>query len=146
MVKKVLGVLLVLGLAAAALIYVFVWNKPHRSLLDEKAAFEGTTEQFAKTFFEAPEAMHDSLFDKVIALSGKVGAAERTGDSTIQISFLTPEAEILCGFSGEAGFALKDPTPGTELRLRGIYTGYTEGLPGFDDMLPTLTLNRCIHE
>lgn len=146
MLKKLFLSLLALGILAAVLVYVFVWNKPHRSLLDEEPVLKGTTEAFAKTFFEAPEAMHDSLFDKVIALSGKVGAAERTGDSTIQISFLTPEAEILCGFSGEAGFALKDPTPGTELRLRGIYTGYTEGLPGFDDMLPTLTLNRCIHE
>ena len=146
MVKKVLGVLLVLGLAAAVLIYVFVWNKPHRSLLDEEPVFKGTAETFAKTFFENPESMHDSLFDKVISLNGTVGTSERTGDSTIQISFVTPEAEILCGFSGEAGFSLKDPPQGTEMSIRGIYTGFTEGLPGFDDMLPTLTLNRCIPE
>jgi hypothetical protein len=135
--------LLVVGFAALLMgVGIWMWNKPHRNVQDEKPAFVGTTDSFSQFVQSANDSVKASLLNEVVELQGQVAEFERSGDSTVGLRLVSAEADVLCSFSGKSAVELPNLLPNQAVQLRGIYTGYEEGLPGFD-MLPTITLNRC---
>lgn len=143
MQTKKIALLSVLGFTALLMgVGIWMWNKPHRNVQDEKPAFLGKTDAFSQFIQSANDSVKASLLNQVVELQGQVAEFERSGDSTVGLRLLSDEADVLCSFSGKAAVELPNLRPNQAVQLRGIFTGYEEGLPGFD-MLPTITLNRC---
>lgn len=143
MQTKKIALFLVLGLAALLLgVGLWMWNKPHRNVQEEEPAFVGKTDGFLQFIQSSNDSVRASLLNQVVEVEGLVAEFERSGDSTVSLRLLSSKADVLCSFSGKTAVELPDLLPNQAVQLRGIYTGYEEGLPGFD-MLPTVTLNRC---
>lgn len=143
MQTKKIALFLVLGLAALLLgVGLWMWNKPHRNVQEEEPAFVGKTEALLQFVQSANDSVRASLLNQVVEVQGQVAEFERSGDSTVSLRLLSAEADVVCTFSGKTAVELPSLLPNQAVQLRGIYTGYEEGLPGFD-MLPTVTLNRC---
>lgn len=140
--KKIgFGILLIVGLCAG--IGLWVWNTPHRNLSEETAAFTGAPD----AFFNRISALNDSgvsaLVNSTIELQGRIQEFSKTDDSTASVKLVCTETDVICTFNSTEVKQLPALLPNQTIHIRGIFTGYEEGLPGFD-MLPTITLNRCI--
>jgi hypothetical protein len=143
MQTKKIALLSVLGFTALLMgVGIWMWNKPHRNVQEEEPAFVGKTDAFSQFVQSANDSVRAGLLNQVVELQGQVAEIERSGDSTVALRLLSAEADVLCSFSGKSAVELPNLLPNQAVQLRGIYTGYEAGLPGFD-MLPTITLNRC---
>jgi hypothetical protein len=143
MQTKKIALLSVLGFTALLMgVGIWMWNKPHRNVQEEEPAFVGKTDAFSQFVQSANDSVRASLLNQVVELQGQVAEIERSGDSTVALRLLSAEADVLCSFSGKSAVELPNLLPNQAVQLRGIYTGFEAGLPGFD-MLPTITLNRC---
>lgn len=143
MQTKKIALLSVLGFTALLMgVGIWMWNKPHRNVQEEEPAFVGKTDAFLQFVQSANDSVKASLLNQVVELQGQVAEIERSGDSTVALRLLSAEADVLCSFSGKSAVELPELRPNQAVQLRGIFTGYEAGLPGFD-MLPTITLNRC---
>ena len=108
--KKGVIIAVVVGLILAGIGGYFVYktyNKPHRSVADEEAAFTFTDAELAALFSESATAGEEKLKNKVIAVSGTVKKTE-TANGFVVVN-QTPSASI--SFDGTtltaspAGFA-----------------------------------------
>ena len=143
MQTKKIALLSVLGFTALLMgVGIWMWNKPHRNVQEEEPAFVGKTDAFLQFVQSANDSVKASLLNQVVELQGQVAEIERSGDSTVALRLLSAEADVLCSFTGKSAVELPELRPNQAVQLRGIFTGYEAGLPGFD-MLPTITLNRC---
>lgn len=143
MQTKKIALLSVLGFTALLMgVGIWMWNKPHRNVQEEEPAFVGKTDAFLQFVQSANDSVKASLLNQVVELQGQVAEIERSGDSTVALRLLSAEADVLCSFIGKSAVELPELRPNQAVQLRGIYTGYEAGLPGFD-MLPTITLTRC---
>lgn len=85
--KKVIVLLLLLGALGAAVAY-YVYNKPHRDIASEEAAFSLTADELFDAF-EADESAANALYlDKVVAVTGEVAevSENNVGQSVLTIA------------------------------------------------------------
>lgn len=127
---KILGILAAVGLLAAVLGYVFIYNKSHPNYEKMKPEYELT----ASALFEAyrsDQALAESLYNgKMIAVEGTLSDLIQNETSTIAY-FLLDE-----GMFGDEGVrismlegqnnALKSLEPGSMLSIKGFVTGYNQ--------------------
>jgi len=123
----VLAVIGLLGLVAALLVFVFVYNKPHRDFASAPADVVITAETLYEAFNLDHERAMADLMDKVLEVTGTVDAIEYAGDLPVAV-FLFDEGAfgpqgVRCTFAdSEQGSGLR---PGMEVRIKGHCTGFT---------------------
>jgi hypothetical protein len=122
---------------------IWLWNKPHRNLSEETAAFSGTPDELFNRISSLNDSGRLALVNSTVELQGAVQEFSKTDDSTATVKLVSSKTDVICTFNSTEVKRIPALMPNQTIYIRGIYTGYEEGLPGFD-MLPTITLNRCI--
>ncbi|MCF8256029.1 MAG: OB-fold putative lipoprotein [Flavobacteriales bacterium] len=121
--KKISLVLLLLGIVGFAAAY-FIYNKPHRDIAAEDAAFNLTADELFDAF-EADETAANAIYlDKVVAVTGTVAETSVNNAGQTVITLIAANA-MLGGVSAtmqEQG-ALSVPD-GAEVTVKCRCTGY----------------------
>lgn len=94
MMKKVLPLLVALGVLAAIAAY-FVYNKPHRDIAAEEAAFSLTADELFDNFETDEAAANAKYLDKVLEVTGEV--AEVSENSAGQAVITITAANAMLG-------------------------------------------------
>jgi hypothetical protein len=122
--KKWVKVVLIIGvigiLAAAGAVY-YVYNKPHRDVTKEKGV--QLSAQGLYDAFRTNEAEANKLYlDKAVEMTGEVAEVSTNQDGKTVVNFKTndPLVVINCTFKENPG-ALQ---PGQTITFKGICTGY----------------------
>jgi len=138
MKRKLIYTALILTVLAGAFIY-YQWNKPKRTAADEKAVAQlSASELFSRYSANAAEA-NTAFLDKVIYVSGTVGAVETSANGITLVTLNTddPMAAVTCNYSlGN----LVSATVGQPLSVKGICAGIQ------GDMMPAVILTQCVEE
>ncbi len=127
---KIIAVLLFTGIVAAALVYFFVYNKPHPDYEKLDADFTLPVEELYKTYSADKTKAGSRYNGKVIVVTGKLSRVE-TSDSLIICVFVFNK-----GMFGDEGVRLTmlpkngsealKLSPGTEVKLKGYCTGFND--------------------
>jgi len=106
---------------AGASFAVYVFNKPHRDVTNEKAV-QLTAEKIYAEFKINEEAANKKYLDKAIQLSGEVSNVTTNQDGQTVVDFKTSDSLVFinCTFKTNPG-TLK---PGNTITFKGICTGY----------------------
>lgn len=125
--KKGVIIAIVVGLILAGIGGYFVYktyNKPHRSVADEEAAFTFTDAELAALFSRSATAGEEKLKNKVIAVSGTVKKTE-TANGFTSVS-LDPGGAYIISIQmdqEEKGTVNKDAA----ISIKALYVGVIEG-------------------
>jgi hypothetical protein len=136
---KVVLILFGVGLIAAALIYVFYYNKPHRDIKREAADFELTAGELVREFIADEGAAHQKFNERVILLRGDVKQVidRREGFSIVLID--GQEGLINCEFNESYDVLTEKIDEGETATIKGLYIGY-------NDLLHEIQLKQCTLE
>ena len=119
--KKILLVMLLIGLVTGGIMVYRIFTKPHRDVTTEKAV--SISAQAIFDAFKTDEAAANKLYlDKAIQLSGEVLDVNTNQEGKTVVNFKTndPLFVINCTFKTNPG-ALK---AGDTINFKGICTGY----------------------
>lgn len=127
---KVLLALLVIGLIGAALVYVFVYNKPHQNIAKAKPDYILSASDLYSAFINDPVGSAQLYNGKVIQLDGNPNAIETAGELTILVFIFNdglfgPEG-IRCTVLPEMLVDAKNVKPGDYLKIKGLCTGFND--------------------
>jgi hypothetical protein len=117
--KFTIIVLLVLLIGGSAAAY-FMWNKPHRNVLNEKG-LELSASQIVKEFQDNEATANTKFLDKAIQVTGIVTEVKsnQEGNTTVLLASDDPFTGVLCTFKQkEDGL-----TSGTSATIKGICSG-----------------------
>ena len=138
--KKAFLVILIIVAVGAVAVYYFVYNKPHRDIHSEKAAFSIPASELYDTFTTNTDEANAKYLNKVISVSGTVSDIA-TLDDGVKIVLAT-EGEmfgVACSFSGEEAEQAKNVQVGSQVTIKGLCTGYSG-----DDIMPgDVVLIKC---
>jgi len=145
--RKAILLLVVLGVIAGALVYVFVVNKPHTNVAKTEAAYEGLATGLYEAFQNNPETAVEQYVGKVVQVSGilvEVGGTD--GSMNLQLEAGNPMGggltAALAAAAHEAAGALE---PGQKVTVRGECSGLDEDEGGLLGALgATVQLTSCI--
>jgi hypothetical protein len=132
--KKIISILLILaviGGVAAALVWKFYVNKPHKDIEHAKADYTLTTKQLWDGFVNNGKQA-DSLYnDKIVEISGMLSRTEKS--DTLVYAVFVMEADSMFGDKSIRCEMLKkfndetsQLTAGQEVKIKGYCTGYDD--------------------
>lgn len=134
--------IIAVGILAAAYVWFFVYNKPHKDIENAKPDFTVTAESFIQEFEANDTASSRKYDEKVVQFSGNFNKIE-SADTTVSVVFdfggnTIISAQVLPKYKNE----VQALNPGTPITLKGLYNGYITGdslfgLPG------NILLNKC---
>ena len=119
--KKIVLIIIVLGVLGAGSVVLYVYLKPHRDVLNEKGVQLSAQKLFDA--FKANEADANTKYlDKAIELTGEVADITTNQDGNTVVNFKTndPLFMINCTFKTKPG----ELKPGQNITFKGICTGY----------------------
>ena len=119
--KKIVLIIIVLGVLGAGSVVLYVYLKPHRDVLNEKGVQLSAQKLFDA--FKANEADANTKYlDKAIELTGEVADITTNQDGNTVVNFKTndPLFMINCTFKTKPG----ELKPGQNITFTGICTGY----------------------
>jgi hypothetical protein len=125
-----LGILAVIGVIAAVLVYFFVYNKPHKDYSKAKPEVEIEAVALFESFRNDAQAASAEYNGKVVAISGEITGVEQTDGLTILVMALDEgmfgSEGIRCTMIPELASAAVATPPGSKVRVKGLLTGYNE--------------------
>lgn len=127
---KIIGILALLGILAAVLIWFFYVNKPHRDYENADPDQIVAAEQMF-TQFRSNKLMADSLYTgKVVQISGPIRKVE-TNDSIVVAIFIFDQGMfgdegIRCWMLPNQHAGLKDYKVNSIITIKGYCTGYND--------------------
>jgi cbb3-type cytochrome oxidase subunit 3 len=133
--------LLALILIIGAVIF-YIYNKPHRDVADEDAAFSLSSDQLLAEYDKDTSAANKKYLDKVIQLKGKISdiVTDQKGGVVIVLNDGKSMFGITCSISESSKEAAGKVQKGSEISLKGICTGGTLD-PDFGGV--AVTMNKC---
>ncbi|MBI1194026.1 MAG: hypothetical protein GC205_12780 [Bacteroidetes bacterium] len=146
-IRKILGVLVLLGAVAGGLVYVFVVNKPHTNVAKAEAAYEGSATGLYAEFQADAAAAGTRYAGKVVQVRGvlvEIGGTD--GSINLQLEAGNPMGggltAALADSENTAAAALE---PGQEVVVRGECSGLDQDEGGLLGALgATVQLTSCI--
>ncbi|QQS51212.1 MAG: hypothetical protein IPM71_00365 [Bacteroidota bacterium] len=131
--KRIILIVLVLGVLGALITYAFVFRKSATNVNSAKAELEISSDSLL-FYFEQDEVRANTLYlDKVIKVSGTIAEISST-ETGVSIYLKNPDtmSGVLCGFS-ETPHGLEALKVGDMVSIKGICRGY----------LMDVNLNKC---
>ena len=122
-----IGAVFIVFIGIGAYFWFFMWNKAHRDILAEPAAYEMTAEALHTEFKEDEQKANKKYLDEVILVSGNVEKVD--GDSALTL-ILTG---VVCNMYEGADNTLQQ---GEGLKIKGKVTA-------FDDMFGEVRMDKC---
>lgn len=96
--KKLLGILVLVGLIGGGFMYWYTFHKPHRNVEREKAAFSMTADELFNAYDSDESAANEKYLDQVIELEGTIMELSDSQDGR-SLVVLEAEAAMLGGAS-----------------------------------------------
>lgn len=128
-----LGLLVVLIVIVLSVVYIY--NKPHRDVTGESAAYELTLDELHNEFSKDEAAANTKYFNNVVVVSGTLTSLKETKDGrynfVIETSGKTASGEII-DFEGDVKGLI-----GKEVKIKGLFIGY-------ENLLDEIQLSECI--
>jgi hypothetical protein len=126
---KILIALFLLGLVAGALMYVFVYNKPHRDIAAAKPDFYLTAAELFDAFRNDQGAAELTFNGKVVQLEGVVDDKDTLDEIVILVfifddGIFGPEG-VRCTMLPDWGERAMEFQVGDFVTIKGLCTGYT---------------------
>ncbi len=125
-----LRIIALIGIIAAILVYIFVYNKPQPDYAKEKPDFTLNAEQLFKEFQSNPTTAGAKYNGKVLAVDGNLNSIEKS-DSLLIAVFAVEEGMfgdegIRFSFIPELRSEIESVAPGTAITIKGYCTGYND--------------------
>lgn len=120
----------VIGIIAAVLIYIFVYNKPQPDFAKAKPDYSLKAAELFSEFKTDANASNARYGGKVVAVSGNLSGIEITDSLTVAIFALQEgmfgDEGIRCALIPAYADEVSIITPGTEITLKGYCTGFND--------------------
>jgi hypothetical protein len=122
--KLILG-LLSLGLLAGVMIYFLVYNKPHRNIEDEIAAFNIEASELFYAYSTDPKSADDEYLNQVIIIQGVVAEILKTTSNEMNIVFRDNDElfGVSCTIAEKYTKEAESITVGQDIFLKGLCMG-----------------------
>lgn len=143
--------ILLLGIIGAVVgggIAFFMYNKPHKNVLDADPDYTMTSvELFSRIEGKASTASAE-FNDKIFEVSGTVAKTDMPDDSTANL-FLAIDDEglnnVICAVDAKYIAEVKAIKPGANITIKGIFSGVNEfSDPDFGINTTDIMLTRCV--
>lgn len=125
-----LGILFVIGVIAAVLIYIFVYNKPQPDYAKKDPDITVTAAELFGQFRENPSQASTKYTGKVLAVKGELSSVENTDSQIIGVFALDEgmfgEEGIRFAFIPEYSDEVIETPPGSSITIKGFCTGYND--------------------
>jgi hypothetical protein len=140
--RKVIYIGLMLVIVAIAGTVYYVFNKPHRNVVNEESAFSLSSDQLLAEYDKDTASANKKYLDKVIQLKGTVSdvIVDQQGGVVIVLNDGKSMFGITCTISANSKEASKKYQKGKEISLKGICTG---GIVDPDFGGAAVTMNKC---
>ncbi len=143
--KIILGMVAAAGLAAALMVYFFIYNKPHRDFERTEPDFVISAEELYNAFVD-DEAAAAKFIGKVMLTDGEVATVEQV-DEMVIVSFVFEEGMfggegVRCTMLASQHDDALQLSPGDKISVKGYCTGFT----GIDVILEHCSLDCIIHK
>ena len=117
--KTILVIFLAVVLGGAAVVY-FMWNKPDRSVANEKG-IEVTAAQLVKDYQENEQEANKKYLDMALQVTGTVSQLDKNqeGQVTVMLSSDDAMTGVLCTLKEEAGTL----AAGSAITIKGFCSG-----------------------
>jgi hypothetical protein len=127
---KIIGGLIAIGLIAAVLLYIFVYNKPHPKYEKLKPEYVLEAQQLYTSFSENSVLANQKYTGKMIQINGEMNYYE-TIDTLIIAVFVFEEGlfgdqGIRCSMLPKFNEEIINLGAGSKLKLKGLCTGYND--------------------
>jgi hypothetical protein len=126
---KILLTLGVVGIIAAFLVYLFVYNKPHENYEKAKPQVEISAEALYNAFVENQTNAEQNYVGKVIQIEGSIGALEKNVDNEFVIfafgSGMFGVEGIRCALHNNQHGILDNDDVNRTVIVKGYCTGFT---------------------
>jgi len=131
--KKALIAIVVIVIIGVA-VYYFVYNKPHRDILSEEAAFSLPASELYNAFTSNPDEANAKYLNQIVSVTGTVSDISSISNNEMKIVLSTDENMfgVACSFSDEEAEKARSLEEGNEATIKGLCTGYSgdEIMPG----------------
>lgn len=125
-----LGILFLIGVIAAVLIYIFVYNKPQPNYAKKDADYTIKATELFREFRENASKASTKYTGKVLAVEGVLSAVENSNSQIIAVFALADgifgDEGIRCAFIPEHADEAIETPPGTAVIIKGYCTGYND--------------------
>ncbi|MFZ4546180.1 MAG: OB-fold protein [Bacteroidales bacterium] len=127
----ILGILAVVGIIAAALVWKFYVNKPHDDIEKTEPAYSLSIEEIWRQYNSELKTADSLYTGKVIQLSGAVSRVDKN-DTIVSVIFVMAADEmfgdktISCQMYKRHNEEAQSITTGTVLKIKGFCTGYND--------------------
>lgn len=129
LLKKVFISVAVLGVAAALLVYFFVYNKPHADFERARPDHTLTATDLFDAFVTDTRAAEEKYNGKVLLVSGEVTLVEETSDMVIVVFALSEglfgEEGIRCTMLENHADAARSLQAGQLVSIKGFCAGFS---------------------
>lgn len=126
----ILSSLAIVGITAAILTYVFVYNKPHPDYIKANPDFRIVASDLFMEFQSDALTANEKYNGKVLALIGSLSSVETTDTQTIAVfaieEGLFGDAGIRMSMLTEYSDRVSQLTPGSKITIKGFCSGYNE--------------------
>lgn len=139
--KKALIVIVIAVVLIGAAVYYFVYNKPHRNIISEEAAYSLPSSEIYNAFTTNPDDANTKYLNKVVSVTGIVTDVAEINDNEVKIVLSADDDMfgVACSFSDEEAEKAKLMQEGNEVTIKGLCTGYSG-----DDVMPgDVVLIKC---
>lgn len=145
--KKIYVILIVLvvGILAATIFFLWEWNRPNKNVAELEANFQLTTAELTAAFAADPQSASDKYANAVIMLTGVIDELEEDHAGNPSAIFTHDEAEVQCTFQDDQRPEASKLKEGDKIKLKGKFTGYIAGDDFGGITLPgQAKLNNCV--
>jgi len=127
---KIIGILALIGVIAAFLVYRFVYNKPHPDYEKEVAVYTLSAKEFYNEFKNQTDTANKKYTGKMIQVNGVLDKVEETDSLTIGVFVLSSgmfgDEGIRCTMLPNYGKKAKNLSPPVDVKIKGLCTGYND--------------------
>lgn len=127
---KIIGILALIGIIAAFLVYRFVYNKSHPDYEKEAAVYTLSAKEFYNEFKNQTAAANKKYTGKMIRVKGELDKVERTDSLTIAIFALSSgmfgDEGIRCTMLPKYNQKAKNLSTPANIIIKGLCTGYND--------------------
>ena len=134
--KRNIFLILLLIIISGVVVGIYLYNKPHRNIMVESAAFDLSTDEIYSEFLQDEMAATQKYSEKVVAFRGQIASVKKQENGTLHLLLTGNEGKINCELDP---MALEDSAliaEGKKVKIKGLFVG-------FDGLLEELQFKKC---
>jgi len=132
--RKILSIVLMLGLAGAGVAY-YLWNKPHANMQTAKTDLTIEAAKLFEDFSNNEEAANAQYLSKTIAVSGTVQSVSKNEEGLVKVTLSTgQDFGVMCELDPLSKHPRTEFSVGEKVSFKGLCSGLNL----------EVQLNRCV--